>query len=51
MSQDSLGMPQLSRFSSCMPLDVPSTYNPNDFCSVDLNATFNLLAARQGGVR
>jgi hypothetical protein len=45
MSQDSLGTPQLSRFSPCTPLDVTGTYNPNDFSSVDLNATFNLAAS------
>jgi hypothetical protein len=28
-----------------MPLDVTGTYNPNDFSSVDLNATFNLAAS------
>jgi hypothetical protein len=38
-------MPQLSRFSPCTPLDVPGTYNPNDFSSVDLNATFNPAAS------
>jgi hypothetical protein len=28
-----------------MPLDVTGTYNPNDFSSVDLNATFNPAAS------
>jgi hypothetical protein len=45
MSQDSLGTPQLSCFSPCTPLDVTGTYNPNDFSSVDLNATFNSAAS------
>jgi hypothetical protein len=45
MSQDSLGTPQLSRFSPCTPLDVTGIYNPNDFSSVDLNATFNPAAS------
>jgi hypothetical protein len=45
MSLDNLGTPQLSRFSPCTPLDVPGTYNPNDFSTVDLNATFNPAAS------
>jgi hypothetical protein len=45
MSQDSLGTPQLSRFSPCTPLDVTGTYNPNHFRSINLNATFNPTAS------